>query len=43
MIEITATDAAGNSATSSVAVSVNHNKKRAAIDSGQNFDATAIN
>jgi hypothetical protein len=43
VIDITATEAAGNQATSSVAVSVDHDKKRAAIDSGQNFDATEVN
>jgi hypothetical protein len=42
-ITATATDVAGNSASSSTFVKVNRGKKKAAIDSGQNYDATQIN
>ena len=43
VITVTATDACGNSASSMVSVKVNHNKKKEAIDSGQDYDATVIN
>lgn len=42
-ITATATDASGNSASSSVHVRVNHNKKTEAVDSGQLYDATQVN
>jgi hypothetical protein len=42
-ITVTATDESGNSASSSVSVKVNHDKKKDAIDSGQNYYATQIN
>jgi hypothetical protein len=43
VISVTATDASGNSAYSSLSVKVNKSKKKEAIDSGQNYDATDIN
>jgi hypothetical protein len=42
-ITVTATDACGNSASESVFVKVNRSKKKEAVDSGQNYDATQIN
>jgi hypothetical protein len=43
IINVTATDASGNSASSSASVKVNHNKKKDAVNSGQNYDAAQIN
>ena len=42
-ITVTATDASGNNASSSVYVKVNPSRKDEAIDSGQNYDATEKN
>ncbi len=42
-LTVTATDACDNSSSESVSVKVNHDKKKEAIDSGQNYDATEIN
>ncbi len=43
VITLTATDESGNSASSSVSVKANISKKREAVDSGQNYDATQVN
>jgi len=43
IITVTAADGSGNSTSSSASVKVNHSKKKEAIDSGQNYDATEIN
>jgi len=43
VITVTATDSSGNIAYSSASVKVNHDKKKRANDSGQNYDATLIN
>ncbi len=43
VITLTATDECGNSASSGVSVKASHNKKKGAVDSGQNYDATQIN
>ncbi len=43
VITVTATDMSGNSASGSAWVKVNHDKKREAVDSGQDYDATEIN
>ncbi len=42
-ITINATDASGNNGSASIPVRVNHDKKTEAVDSGQNYDAAAIN
>ena len=42
VINFTAADEFGQSCSSSVSVRVNHSKKKEAIDSGQNYDATQI-
>ncbi len=42
-ITVTATDSSDNNGSSSASVKVNHDKKKDAIDSGQNYDATEIN
>ncbi|MDY6839772.1 MAG: kelch repeat-containing protein [Thermodesulfobacteriota bacterium] len=43
VITVTATDVSGNTASDSASVKVNHNKKKEAVNSGQNYDATDIN
>jgi len=40
VITVTATDVSGNSASGAASVKVNHNKKKEAVDSGQDYDAT---
>ena len=42
-ITLTASDLSNNSSARSLSVKVNHNKKKDAVDSGQNYDATKIN
>ena len=43
VITVIATDAFGNTGSSSVSVKVNRGEKKEAIDSGQNYGATKIN
>ena len=43
VITVTATDESGNQASSNAVAKVNRRKRKEAIDSGQNYDATEIN